>query len=305
MSAFVSVGYQFQYTTLNDNSYITYPRGCTCKAYRKDHRRCNKTASNNGLCDIHQSYYRDWFASRPPLYGHNRYKVNRLYQSYKEQLESGRVLITSANLNSLGDDANHSDYYLLLCATCKHVNPLWNMELFARTIETDLQHWIRFPSYEHQFLQTFKILSKAPGATIYAGYCIIRFCMYQLMDYYTYHEQDIQDRLEIICDSIFEQDVWRSTLYSSHWTEFYENMDTFLEKHMKENIYSAEEIALESRFYRLAVSTAIQSTMETHQACVRSRLAVYKEELMAAVWHPRRVERWVQHYGLDNVFDHI
>jgi hypothetical protein len=282
-----------------------YPKGSMCQAYRKDHRRCHKTSTENGLCAAHQDYYKDWFSSRPPLYGFMHYKRNRLYSSYKEQLATGHINITPADLNSLGDDNNYSDYYLLLCETCPHVNPCWNMYLLAKTLELDLMHWIRMPSYESHFMETFSTLSKAPGATLYAGFILVRFCMIKLMDYHTFHELDIRDRLEVICERIFGDDVWRTTLYSAHWPTLFENVDDLIKKHKKEEHFSEEEIALEINFYEITVKPILDAMRQTQQVCVQSRIAVYKEELMAAAWHPRRVESWVNHFGLGAVFDHI
>jgi hypothetical protein len=38
-------------------------------------------------------------------------------------------------------------------------------------------------------------------------------------------------------------------------------------------------------------------------AAAKSRIEPYLEDLIAAAWHPRRVERWIEMLGIENVFD--
>ena len=39
--------------------------------------------------------------------------------------------------------------------------------------------------------------------------------------------------------------------------------------------------------------------MTYHQKRVKDRIQPFKEELMAAAWHPRRVEKWINVHGID------
>ncbi len=234
-----------------------------------------------------------------------RVKTSRLYRSYKEQLSAGHVEITQAELNSLGNDINYSDYYLLLCEICPDVKPWWNVYLFNETLELDLLQWIRMPSYERRFMETYAILMKTPIDVQNSACTIVRFCICQLLNYYMNHDQDIRDRLEIILERIFMQDAWRTTLFSIEWEDFHRDINKLLKKHKEIGELFAEEIALETDFYELTVKPLIRTNLEIQRAYIQSRIAIYKEELIAAAWHPRRVQRWVDHYGLDTVFDHM
>lgn len=47
-----------------------------------------------------------------------------------------------------------------------------------------------------------------------------------------------------------------------------------------------------------AISKWIKSINQIHSTAIKQRVQVYKEELMAIAWHPKRVERWLE-AGLD------
>lgn len=281
-----------------------YSESRLCQAYRQDHRRCHKKATVDGLCEKHQHYYKDWFTNRPPYYGYMHHNKNRLYSSYKEQLATGRISISPKQVNSLGNDINYIDYYLLLCTYIQPFDPLWNRPLFSKTLEVDLLHWIRFPKYEAQFMHTLTTLGRNPHAVISSAYIIFRFCMRQLMDYYTFHNEDIQGRLEIILEKIFAHSLWNQTFYSSHWDSVFSDLKDLIKDDRAGTEYNEEEIDLEENFLYIIIKPLYRTLRETQKACIQSALAIYKEDLMAAAWHPRRVEVWWNHFGED-VFEKI
>jgi hypothetical protein len=278
---------------------------CQCQAYRQDHRRCHKKATADGLCTKHQHYYKDWFNTHLPYYGYMHHTKNRLYSSYKEQLATGRIIVSPKQLNSLGNDINNIDYFLLLCTYVQPLDPLWNRPLFSKTLEVDLLHWIRFPSKEAQFMETFVTLGRNPLAVLSSAYIIFRFCMRQLMDYYTFHNENIESRLEIILEKIFEHPLWNHTFYSAQWDSVFSDLkDLIKDDRATNSVYNAEEIDLEENFYYMTIRPLYRTLRETQKACIQSALAIYKEDLMAAAWHPRRVEVWWNHFGED-VFEKI
>lgn len=276
-----------------------------CEAYRHDHRRCHKKATADGLCAKHQHYYKHWFTTHPPYYGYMHNNKDRLYSSYKEQLLSGRVTVTPKQLNSLGNDINNIDYYLLLCTTLPYIDPLWNRPLFSKTLEVDLLHWIRFPKYEAQFMHTLVTVGRNPHAVISSAYIIFRFCMRQIMDYYTFHNENIESRLEIILEKIFAHPLWNQIFYSAEWDSIFDNLKELIQDDRADSSeYNAEEVDMEESFYYTIIRPIYRTLRETQKACVLSALATYKEDLMAAAWHPRRVEVWWNHFGED-VFEKI
>jgi hypothetical protein len=292
-----------------------YPQGCLCEAYpqgpqrkceayRKDHRRCHKTAFADGLCEKHQTYYKNWFNNRPPIYGYNHLTNNRLYSSYKEQLSSGRITITPKQLNSLGNDINNIDYFLLLCSYVESLDPLWNQPLFTKALEVDLLYWIRLPSKEAQFINTLTTVARNPQALLLAAYIIFRFCMRQLMDYYTFHDEHIETRLEIILEKIFAHPLWNQTFYSAHWDSTFDDLKELIKEDRANTEYNADEVTLEENFLYTIITPLYKTMRETQKVCIESALATYKEELMAAAWHPRRVEVWWAYFGED-VFEKI
>jgi hypothetical protein len=82
-----------------------------CTAYTKNRTRCKKHTSGNDkrkVCQYHQTYYDDWFATHPPPNGW-RLDLDEK-EEYKFQIENGHVQITEDYVRSLNDPAQ-SDYY--------------------------------------------------------------------------------------------------------------------------------------------------------------------------------------------------
>jgi hypothetical protein len=88
----------------------------------------------------------------------------------------------------------------------------------------------------------------------------------------------------------------RQILYSSYIMEIFEENKEFVRKYHPyfpelfiEGIYNAEDGFL---------CNWIHNFNKFHSKSIVDRMNIYKEELMAIAWHPRRVERWLE-FGLD------
>ncbi len=287
-----------------------YPKGRLCQAYRQDHRRCCKEAAlgagaDANVCKTHQNYYRDWFKNRPPYRGFMRLKNNRLYQSYKAQLETGRIQITAKELNSLGDTDYHIDYYLLLCTYCPAIDPLWNPHLFRTTIRFDFLDWIRFPTHEKKFKETLGLIATRPDTLFTALGIVFEMMMELYVEYIVHHDQDIQSRLEIILEKIFEHPLLPILYRSSYWTTIFETLEEIIEYDRAGTYYTPEEISWKEEILTLSILPAYKTWHQTQTAVIKSQLHTYVEDLMAAAWHPKRVERWIEHFGIGDVFERM
>jgi hypothetical protein len=40
-----------------------------------------------------------------------------------------------------------------------------------------------------------------------------------------------------------------------------------------------------------------------HQKKIKERIQPFKEELMAAAWQPKRVQKWIDAYGIESMDD--
>ncbi len=302
----MDISYSVASQTLPEDSHGFYPKGRLCQAYRQDHRRCCKEATiNTNLCKTHANYYRDWFKNRPPYRGFMRLKNNRLYQSYKAQLETGRIQITEKELNSLGDTDYHIDYYLLLCTYCPGIDPLWNYPLFRTTIQHDFMDWIRFPRYETKFKETLATIASKPVALHVAFYTIFKMIMESYVYYITQHEEDIQSRIEIILEKLFEFPLVRNLYYSDEWDCVFKRLEKMIQDERKETYYTPEEVHWLEHILTMSILPAYKTWHQTQTALIKSQLNTYVAELMAAAWHPTRVNNWVNHFGLEDVFDRM
>jgi hypothetical protein len=289
-----------------DSLNQAYPEGRLCQAYRHDHRRCCKKADiGTNLCKLHTNYYRDWFKNRPPYRGFMRQKDNRVYQSYKAQLKTGWIQVFSQELNSLGDTDYHIDYYLLLCTYCPGVDPLWNPHLFRTTIRFDFLDWIRFPRYEKKFKETLATIATKPEALFQALSLVFEMMMESYVYYITQHEEDIQSRIETILEKLFEFPFVHNLYCSAEWECVFERLEHIIEDERKGTYYTPEEVHWLEHILTSSILPAYKTWHQTQTAVIKSNLHTYVADLMAAAWHPKRVELWIDHFGIGDVFDRM
>jgi hypothetical protein len=275
----------------------------SCSAHRKDYHRCHKKPIENGLCETHQSYYKDWVKNHPPLHGRLRTINNRVIQGRIKDLRTGRILLTRTDVRSLRDD--HADYYVLLCAHSS-MNPLWNTRVLRHVIQREVSQWVRFKKHEDHCIHVLEKILKTPEALLYSADHIMRSCMNEYMIYMIHHQMNIQDRVQEIMEKIMGMECWRSTLLSAAWIDAIGRltMEIELDKADPDSPYSAEDLAWKEDVFHHTIMPIYHSWIQTEKAILKSYTNILKEELVAAVWHPRRVEHWIQNYGYD-IFEHL
>lgn len=70
---------------------------------------------------------------------------------------------------------------------------------------------------------------------------------------------------------------------------------------LPDDMYDIDRQAIEER-YRAYLARSFANTHRAVLEKARERCQIFKEDLMAAAWHPRRVEKWLQEgYSLDEI----
>jgi hypothetical protein len=90
---------------------------------------------------------------------------------------------------------------------------------------------------------------------------------------------------------------WRQVLYSSDLLEQFYLFEETIRWHLPHcpELFLPGSMDLADNPIRMFIRS-FNWRMGQH---IRDRCAAFKEELMAAAWHPRRVERWVEAGGID------
>jgi hypothetical protein len=71
--------------------------------------------------------------------------------------------------------------------------------------------------------------------------------------------------------------------------------------YIEEGFINSEETEEAQDEFLLNLELTMNRAYRLHWRSIRERMNLVKEELMAAAWHPRRVERWLEEGGWDMV----
>lgn len=284
------------------------PPSGKCKAYKKDHTRCGVlcNSENAPYCPIHRNYARNWFSTHPPLYGIFESVImskSRVVREYIDQFSTDSIVPSREYVYKLpANYANHF-YYLLLCEHSDAVDPLWNKNLFKDIVAFYFVKSITSTEKIQDLLKICKILAKNSD-------CL--FHLYSLLLYYTmtyvlqYKDiiQNVEKQIEHIIGCVLELECWRDVALSATMNEIFDEQRGYVDIYY----YKWEYVDEGGHAYLIHImENILKPVHETWRSYMmgsfKSRQQVYVEELHAEAWHPRRVERWIEAYGLEDVFE--
>lgn len=276
----------------------------SCTAYTKQHRRCGaKVHGESVVCKAHVNYYKDWFSKHPPIYGfYKRDEIMNYRPTYEyvDVLKSGRVVPSRSYVYRLGNEVMYYSYYILLCRYSEKVNPLWNEKLFHEVIACYFHRCVKEKRELAEFIKLCNIMAKSPAAV----YLIYEVLIYESTLAVLDTSNDIQHILEGIWELLYEQDFWSSVYFNNvmetSLTTHIEYLHTEYKNDDIDDYQYEESVQLVLNFFK----PILRSWNEMAVGTLRSRIEPYKEELIAAAWHPRRVQAWLEYYG-DDVFDYL
>lgn len=282
-----------------------------CAAYTKNHIRCSAYVSdpNTCYCPTHKNYARDWFAKHPPLYGLYRPDITRRSRAVKEYIHQFRteaIIPSRYYVYNLTSDAGNYFYYYLLCQHCPSVDPLWNRRLFKDVLWFQYRRALDNPLYVRKFFEACEIFAKNPECAYFMFNMLLLYSIQYLLenvgesakrDYYKVYEE--------LWERLFNQPFFGQVALSEKMKEVIPEHLRFLIAKRKDGIVGDDVYNISREFLEELMVPAFETWRQTARASIQSRAIIYSEELIAAAWHPRRVERWVEHYGIDVMFDEL
>jgi hypothetical protein len=167
------------------------------------------------------------------------------------------------------------------------VDPQWNKSIFRDSLLFYFMRAVNRRSHLEEFLEICHLYAKNTEAIYFMIGCL----------------------LDKSCEILLETDYRIDHIVGKIWEEFMQlrfmtkilysgRLDGILENSLKivENYEEYKEHL--KGFFGPIFAKYKEDTIKL----IKDTIGNYKEELCAAAWHPRRVERWIEEYGLD-LFD--
>jgi hypothetical protein len=116
----------------------------------------------------------------------------------------------------------------------------------------------------------------------------------------------IECLLQKSCEILLETDYKIDHIIGSIWDELFQLRFTthiLYSVRLKEIIENSLKIVEKYEDYKEYLKTFFRPIFDKFKdesvKRIKNTIGNYKEELCAAAWHPRRVERWIEEYGFD------
>lgn len=277
-------------------------RSKVCTAFADDHRRCRLVQeANKKTCIIHKNYYKNWFEKHHPHFG-IRNLTKRKLAELEFQILEGHVVPTKDYVLSIATFSHMVPYYLLLCRG--GTDPMTNPNMFHLAVEMICHDALLGMRYDPERSTNWQIISSTSINTLLVKpeYCII--VLQDVVMYLLRYIEPIliHQRLDEYQERILE--VWDLFLSNSNMIQILKSQEfkEFLTTTQKSIRERAEHFL---SFYMRNMETLVTTMMQTSETIIRSRVQIYKEELMAYCWSPERIEKYLGEQGNFDALDDL
>ncbi len=264
-----------------------------CLAFTKDHRRCRLVREEDSkTCSYHKHYFSHWLETHEGF--HSVHSSKREIEEYTFQIVNKHVHIPESYVAELG--RYYRGYYLFLL---KHTGYSASVNMKVLTYSVKSHSWTIFMSKNHraakEYCKELLPLFTDPRS-IFICFCILWQEMVETYRFYKDEGNYFPTRFRHVFFSpawrpiLFNRDLWYTI--QSIWEDNI-TREGFQAQHMHPDLRFKEEWSRE-RFQDMLYEMTAH-----HQTKLKERIQPFKEELIAAALHPRRVERWINEYGID------
>ncbi len=263
---------------------------------KRDCRQCRrKQRPGSNTCVIHRNYYKNWFATHKGFFDRNQL-TSRQLNEYLVQLGGRHVVPPESLIRNLPQDM--ADYWELL-VTCTdypiHLNIVC-LRYTLYTILADLIRATRLDVYAENAAERIGTFCKDPES------CTLVFGMLiqELILLFMFWESQMPlsratlQRLLHIC--LLRPHQWIQVLYSHSFHDVYQSR--------RDNLLQSELIRssrVVERFFDPVVPSFINTMWTKHAYTAQKKSAYFKEELIANVYSPRRLEALLEAGGFDGI----
>lgn len=273
--------------------YLAESSDIQCLAFTKDHRRCRlQRDDGQQTCEYHKEYFLKWLETHKGF--HHAISSKRQMEEYRFQICNHHVTIPESYIATL--TIHYQAYYEFLVKETG-CSSLVNHRCFkygidtlswAIFIETNLARTKRlFNSLAHFFTDVESIL-----------FCFRLFWkeMVETFRFYKADDEMYQKRFQ----QVFYSPVWRPILFNKElWYTIQTVWEENQRREIEQGILMNRALELKEQWSRERFQDMLYTMTAFHQKKMKGRIQPFKEELIAAAWHPKRVERWLEMGGFE------
>jgi hypothetical protein len=245
---------------------------------------------NQKTCCIHKNYYKDWLTKHPPFYDTDHISIRQL-KEYIFQLKNRHVILSESFLTGLAVPyfqyyafvMRYSDFPIILNSHCFYTL----MASVPRSLCSAAHNNLLQLFIKHLVELAF-FLKDPKSCSVVLGYVL-----YECGRYFIQFNVPF-DTGTFILTNLFELPGWRYLLY-------WKGLDEALTK-----IWDVLTVP-GSTFWTIDVFRQHLHLFHMyHGSSIRIHSNLFKEELIANVLHPRRVQRLLDlGYSLDDILDNL
>lgn len=259
-----------------------------CCAFGKDHRRCRQwSIPGTNTCFVHKYYYINWFNSHPGFFSLN-FISKRQLKEYIFQFRNRYVTLPITHVASI--PANWYDYYNTIIMHTDHC-PLVNRGCL-RSVVNILVRGAFVPIAPGQFDETvyddLRYFLKTPAACeavfrelIDSGNILLHWGWRNI--------PKSADFIYSVYSKFFALEEWKSIACGMDLFALYRKTITPLDR---------MDAFFRSTFHPTMIGV-LREFRDVHRSRMVNRAAVFREELKARVFHPDRIQRLIDTYGIE------
>lgn len=264
-----------------------------CLAFTKDHRRCRlQRDEGSKTCPYHTQYFSTWLETHP---GFQRSSSSRrLIEEYEFTISNRNIEIPELYIEAI--DINYSEYYAYLIDQTGYSAAI-NTRCLKYCVSS-----LAWPMIIAENLTTTKQMfnSLAPLFTDVEStmVCFTRLWK-EIVETFRFYEKEESAYMKRF-RQVFYSPIWRPIMFNR---DLWYTIQTIWEANQAREVNMMGRMNPHLRFKeewsRERFQDMLYEVMSYHQKRVKDRIQPFKEELIAAAWHPRRVEKWLEMGGFE------
>jgi hypothetical protein len=259
-----------------------------CCAFGKDHRRCRLASlPETNTCYVHKFYYINWFNSHPGFFSLN-FISKRQLKEYIFQFRNRYVTLPVAHVTSI--PANWYDYYNTIIMYTDHC-PLVNRACLRNVVNIIVRGAfvpIAPGQFDESVYEDLRFFLKSPEACAVVFHELVQAGL-DLLRWGWRNVPRTVDVIHSIYSKFFALEEWRYIACGSSLIKLFKNALTPMDRF---------DHFVRTTFHPAFVG-AIRELKQTHRSHMKNRVAVFREELVAQVFHPDRMQQLIDTYGID------
>ena len=268
-----------------------------CLAFTKDHRRCRlQRDEGSKSCPYHKDYFLYWLETHGGFQSSSSSK--RLIEEYNFTISNRNIEIPESYIATM--TIHYSEYYKYLIDQTGYSSTL-NMTCLKYCV--DAVAWPMFiatklETTKHEFNNLAPLFTDVESTL----YCF-QLLWKEIVETFRFYEKEDAAYMKRF-RQVFYSPVWRPLIFNK---DLWYTIQTIWEENQLREQRTRNRmnplLQFKAEWSRERFQDMLYEMTTYHQKKMKERIQPFKEELMAAAWHPRRVEKWINMYGLESIDD--